>query len=380
MASIEQLQAQIQRFAAFLQADPDNPSLLLELGDLYHQAGHPDDALVYLMRLLEVDPHSVVAQSRIASVFLSQHRFAEAGAILQGLADRGERSAALNHNLGIALFFQDRFEEAAIRFQAARDEGMDGANAKFLAYCLHHGGDLEGASAACEAWVASDGGVASTAYLSLLSFDQGDRDRARRLAQEALAAEPDSVDANAVAGSLALEEQDIAGADVHFNRVLAQDPDNGRALLGAGLTLLHKDNHPAAIASLRKATDSMPGHSGTLVALGWSELTGGDPVGAEATFRRAIEADRGFAEAHGGLASALVHLQRLDEAKQAIDVANKLDRANFGAVYAVAALLKLDNRSDLADRLIARALQQAPVAGGPTLLEGLSRLLVPGKH
>lgn len=381
MASIEQLQAQIQRYAAFLQADPDNQSLLLQLGELYHQAGHPDDALAYLVRLLELDPTSTVAQSRIASVYLTQHRFAEAGEILQGLAAAGGNEAALKHNLGIALFFQDRFGEAASCFQAARDAGMtDPGNAKFLAYCLHHEGDLEGANAACEAWMAGDEGNASRAYLSLLSFDQGDRERARSLAQQVLAAEPGSVDANAVAGNLALEDQDIDAAGAHFSTVLAQQVDNGRALLGMGLTLLHKDDHPAAVSALRKASDNMPGNAGTLVALGWSLLTGGDPQGAEATFRSAIEADRSFAEAHGGLASALVHLQRLDEARQTIIIANKLDRANFGAVYAHAALLKLEDRSDLADRLIARALQQTPVAGGPTLLEGLSKLLVPAKH
>ena len=61
----------------------------------------------------------------------------------------------------------------------------------------------------------------------------------------------------------------------------------------------------------------------------------------------------------------------------AIAVANKLDRNNFVSVFALAGLLKLEQRSDLADRLIARALQRTPVAGGPTLLEGLSKLLVP---
>lgn len=378
MASIEQLQQKIRSFSTYLQADPDNKALLLEMGELYHQAGQLDDALTYLVRLLELDPGSVVAQSRIASVYLSQHRFAEASEILETLSASGERSPALDHNLGIALFFQERFEQAASHFGAARDAGIDSAsNAKFLAYCLHHAGDLDGASAACEAWVAADAGPAGRAYLSLLSFDQGDREKARALSQQVLAETPDSPDANAVAGSLALEDQEIDTANAHFSTVLAQQPDNGRALLGFGLTLLHKDDHPGAVAALTKASDEMPGNAGTAVALAWTLLTGGDPAGAEARFRMAIDMDRNFAEAHGGLASALVFLKRLEEAKQSIAVANKLDRNNFGAVYAQAAILKLDDRSDLADRLIARALQHAPVEGGPTLLQGLSKLIVP---
>ncbi len=378
MAPIEQLQNQIQRFSSFLQLDPDNTSLLLQMGELYHRAGKHEDALAYLVRLLELEPGSVAAQSRIASVYLSQHRFAEASAILEALAAAGERNAALDHNLGLALFFQERYEEAALRFAAARDAGLDSAtNAKFLAYCLHHEGDLEGASAACEAWVAGDAGPDGRAYLALLSFDGGDRGRARELALQVLQEAPDSADANTVAGTLALEDQDIDGASAHFDKVLAQQPGNGRALLGHGLTLLHREDHPGAIAALSKASADMPGNSGTAVALGWTLLTGGKPAAAEIRFRIAIEDDRSFAEAHGGLASALVHLGRLDEARQAIVVANKLDRNNFGAVYAQAALLKLEDRSDLADRLIARALERAPVAGGPTLLQGLSKLLVP---
>jgi tetratricopeptide (TPR) repeat protein len=378
MASIEQLQKQIQRLSVFLQMDPDNQSLLLDMGELYHQAGQHDDALTYLVRLLELAPGSVAAQSRIASVYLSQHRFAEASSILQALAAGGERSAALDHNLGIALFFQERYDEAALRFAAARDAGLDSAtNAKFLAYCLHHEGDLEGASAACEAWVAGDAGPAGRAYLALLSFDGGDRERARALALQVLAEAPDSPDANAVAGALALEDQDIDSASAHFGTVLAQEPGNGRALLGHGLTLLHREDHAGAVAALSKASDEMPGNAGTAVALGWTLLTGGDPRAAEIRFRIAIEDDRSFAEAHGGLAAALVHLGRLDEARQALAVANKLDRNNFGAVYAQAALLKLEDRSDLADRLIARALERAPVAGGPTLLQGLTKLLAP---
>jgi len=374
--SAEQLQAKISQFAAFLQADPDNPALLLELGQLYHQAGHFDDALAYLVRLIELDPGSVAAQSRIAAVYLSQHRFAEAGVLLQRLADGGDRSTALQHNLGIALFFQERYAEAAACFSAARDAGLDApANAKFLAYALHHEGDLEGAALAADAWSAGAATGAAKAYLSLISFDLGQRDKARSLAQAVLAEEPDSVDAHTVLGSLALEEQDIDSAAASFGQVLARQPDDGRALLGLGLTQLHAARPQEAIVSMQHASASMPGHAGTLVALGWAQLTAGDAAAAEKTFPQAIEIDRNFAESHGGLAAALVHLQRPDQAKTEIMVANKLDRANFGAVYAQAMLLKQDNRSDLADRLIGRALQQAPVAGGPTIFEGLTRLM-----
>lgn len=373
MSTATDFTAKIQRFTTFLQADPDNTSLLLDLGDLQHQAGQFDAALASYGRAASLLPDASAATARIAAVYLSQHRFAEAAALFEGLLAQGEQSPALQHNLGIALFYQDRFEEAAQQFSAAAAGGLDApANARYLANCLHHTGQMDEALQAAMQWHTQTESPDSQAYLSLLYFDQGDREQARANAEAALAAQPDSVEANAVRGSLALEDQDIATARASFDTVLTQRPDNGRAWLGKGLSQLYTEEQDDALASLAKAEACMPEHAGTIVALGWAQLTTGRHAEAEQSFRRAVEADRGFAEAHGGLAAALVHLNRLDEARQTVTVANRLDPANFGAVYAKAALLKLDGHGQLADRLISRALQQRPTADAPSLQEYLT--------
>jgi tetratricopeptide (TPR) repeat protein len=376
MSTATELTAKIQRFTAFLQADPDNTSLLLDLGELQHQAGQFDAALARFARAAGLQPGGTAAPARTAAVYLSQHRFADAAALYQDLLAQGETAPALHHNLGIALFYQGRYPEAALQFSAAAQGGLEApANARYLANCLHHTGQLDEALQAAQQWYAQTDSPDSQAYLSLLYFDNGERDKARSAAEAVLASQPDSVDANAVRGALALEDQDIDTARASFDTVLAQRPDNGRAWLGKGLSQLYTDEQDGALASLQQAESCMPEHAGTIVALGWAQLTTGRHAEAEQTFRRAVEADRGFAEAHGGLAAALVHLQRLDEARQAVTVANRLDPANFGAVYAKAALLKLDGHGQLADRLINRALQQRPTADAPTLQEYLTTFL-----
>ncbi|HEX8611929.1 MAG TPA: tetratricopeptide repeat protein [Telluria sp.] len=372
----DQLQAQTARFESFLSSDPDNVSLLTQLGDLYLQGGKLDQALAAFESVIALSPGAVVAHGRLATVYLALHRFGEAAATLQGLIDGGARDGALYHNLGLALYYQEHYADAAQAFTAAREHGIDNANnAKYLAHCLHHEGELDAANAACEHWASIANDADSNAYLSLVNFDLGDRARAGALAQQVLADDPDSVDANAVAGALALEKQDIDTASASFERILAQRTDNGRAWLGLGLTLMHKQNNADAIAAMTKASACMPGHAGTLIALGWAKLNADDAAGAEQAFREAVDADRNFAESHGGLAAALVVQHRLDEARQAMTLANKLDPANFGSVYTQAALLKLDGRAELADRLIERALRTSPVEGTPTLFEHLSTFL-----
>ena len=83
MSTAPDLNAKIQRFTTFLQADPDNSSLLLDLGDLQHQAGQFDAALASYGRAASLQPGSPAATARSAAVYLSQHRFAEAAALFE---------------------------------------------------------------------------------------------------------------------------------------------------------------------------------------------------------------------------------------------------------------------------------------------------------
>lgn len=386
MDASQAIQAKIARFASFLQADPENRNLLLDLGDLYHQAGQFEEALRCFSQLASLEPAMTVAQSRLANVYLSLHRFDEAAALLAELVKGDAADAAngsLQYNLGLAQYYQGQYAAAAASFMAADHAGAASADLyKYLSHCLHHEGQLEEAVAAATQWraltVDSDGSLAgkgadSTGYLALLEFDSGNREAALELAGAVLAVDPTNLDANAVMGGAALEQQDIPLAADCFQQILAQRPDYGRAWLGLGLTYLHDNNNDKALDAMTEATRQMPGHAGTEVALGWSRVIVGDGAGAEATFRKAIEMDRNFAESHGGLAVALIMQNRIEEAQKTIKAADRLDPANFGSVYGKALLLRMDGRSELAQGLINRALERAPVTGVNPLLENVRK-------
>lgn len=371
-ATKEELEASLARFGTYLKADPGNDLLWLETGELHHRLGQFDQALACFAKVRELVPGSAAAGSAIARVHISQHRFDAAEHELAALAEAGERDPALLHNLGVARFFQDRWQDALPCFEQADAAGLAApANLGYLARTLHHVGKAEEARAACRRWVAAGESADSLGYLALLEMDLGNRVEALALARRALALDPANQDAALVAGTAAMEDEDAEAAMAHFSQVAARNPDSGRAWQGLGLTQLYGENPAGGIASLEKARQLMPGNSGTIVALGWARLSQQDYAGAEQSFREAIELDRGFAEAHGGLASALVFQLRREEARRAIEVADRLDRDNFGSVYARSILLKLEGQGDQASQLLAGVLERPLPQSGKTLLDYL---------
>jgi tetratricopeptide (TPR) repeat protein len=372
MTSNPDLQDAIARFESYLQADPANALLWVEVGDLYHRSGRFDEAIACFEKALMATPGLAPARSRIASVLISLHRFSEAETLLRQLVEEGDHAPALLHNLGLTLYFQRRWGEAQECFQAAESGGLHApGNLRYLAQSLHHQGEMEHAIATCEEWVKLSNSAQSKGFLAVLEMDNGNMGAASQLAREVLAQDPDNTDAEVVVGTAAIENQDIAEALQHFDHVVRIEPDNGRGWLGLGLAHLHEQQHDQAITELQTATELMPSSAGTIVALGWAKLTQKDVLGAEKVFRNALEVDRNFSESHGGLAVTLVMLGKEAEAREEARIATRLDPHSFGAAYARALMLKMGGKGEIATEMIARILEQPPQPGAKPLIEYL---------
>src|SRR5258706_16374656 len=103
------LQQSIGKYESYIKADSHNPLLWVALGDLYHQAGRFEEAIASFERSQIESPQGSATHSRIASVRISQHRFAEAEGILRDLLRSEPASAPLLYNLGLAQFYQDKW-------------------------------------------------------------------------------------------------------------------------------------------------------------------------------------------------------------------------------------------------------------------------------
>src|SRR5690348_13073588 len=192
--------AAIQRYESYVRADPGNPLLWMELGDLYHKSGRFEQAIACFERCLHDHPEYVSARSRIASVMISQHRFAEAERVLRQVLNGSPQDANLLFNLGLTLYFQEHWAEAEHNFarSIALGQALPEAHA-YLARCLHRGGNMEAAIQACQHWLESAQDTESRGYLALLHMDHGDMAQAHRLALEVLRQDADNTDAGIVA-------------------------------------------------------------------------------------------------------------------------------------------------------------------------------------
>ncbi len=370
MTSKDDLEIAVNRYESYIKADPDNHLLWLELGDLYHRLSRFEDALASFEKTLALLPGLPAARSRVALVHISQHRFEQAEGELRQLVNEGHTEPELFHNLGLALYYQERWEDAKEYFTAADSSGLKApSNFAYLARCLHHAGDMKQAIAVCQQWTASTDDPASLGYLSLLYFENEDRAEASEFAARALQNDPSNIDAAIVVGTLAMEQQDVATARVHFSSVLEKEPQSGRAWLGLGMAHLYNQEHTQGIKALEEAQKRMPKHSGTIVALGWAKLSQQDAKGAEQSFRESVKVDSTFAEAHGGLAAALLFQNRREAAKEEMKTSFRLDKNNFGGLYTKSILLKLEGSGELATRLVAGALEQTPPGGNKPLVE-----------
>jgi tetratricopeptide (TPR) repeat protein len=366
------LQASIDRHESYVRADPGNALLWVTLGDLYHRAGRLEEALASFERSQLEAPESPAARSRIASVRISQHRFSDAERVLGELLEQEPGNPALLYNLGLAQFYQDKHRAAQASFDRALALGLKTRdNLAYLTRSLHHLGKTREAIGFCEQWLAQAPGEEAKAYLALLEMDEGNMARAHQLAQEVLSRDPENLNASTVAGSYSVEQQDMEAAEKYFGRIVERQPQNGRAWLGMGLVRLYQQKHAESIPALTEAVRLMPENSGTIVALGWAKLASRDARAAERTFREAVAVDRNFAEAHGGLASALALQGRADEAQQEVKLANGLDRMNFGGRFAQSVLFKIRGNAEAATELLVKLMEQAPAPDSKPLIEHL---------
>jgi tetratricopeptide (TPR) repeat protein len=364
--------AEIERFEHYIQADPDNTLLWISLADLYSMAGKSDEATACYEKCLLIDPHNQVAQSRLASLWIEQGRYQDAETALRELQRNEPESPVLHHNLGVALYAQQRWNDALDAFRCAQRAGLEDPNSlAYIVHSLHQSGAVNEALETARKWLEISPDAATEGYLALLEMDHGSIDTARERAERVLQEDPGNADASAVIGNWCLETQQIDSAEHYFDSILASRPNNPRGLLGVALVYLYRQQPVLAVEALEQVLKLSPNHPGILVTLGWARFVNQDIRGAETAFRQAIDINRNFGEAHGGLACVLLFQQRTDEANQAMKRAFRLDRHCFGAIFAKSISLTLLGKVDQGTKMLANLMQQSPQKGSPPLIENL---------
>ena len=170
------------------------------------------------------------------------------------------------------------------------------------------------------------------------------RERARQLAEAALAVLPDSPDARYLMGDW-LFEDDPAGAEVEYRKALLGDGDpqssGGRVKLAAALR--YQGKLPEALAELREAQRIDPASARAYRELGMIMRAQRNLAESAAAYREAVRLDPDSTEAHNGLAVTLANSGKLEEAVAAFREIIRIDPDSAVGYYNLAyALADLD--------------------------------------
>jgi len=145
------------------------------------------------------------------------------------------------------------------------------------------------------------------------SSEEG-RQKARELAESALALSPDSPDAHDVMGDIWLDELEPEAAEAEFRKSLLAhaESSSGRTKLAEALRLQGKFDE--AVAELREAIRIEPGSARAHSGLGLALRAQSRLPEAVAAYEEAIRLDPDLIDARNGLAVALANQGRLEEA------------------------------------------------------------------
>ena len=152
-------------------------------------------------------------------------------------------------------------------------------------------------------------GSASTATLITQAhrhFAAGELDKAEQKYTEALGADNKDVRAYCNLATIQAQENRITEAEKTIDRALAMDPDDAMSLGVLGYVKLRQDKYDDALIVLSRAVKTRPQDPRLQNMLGLALSHSGQRGPAETAFRKALQADPGFADAHANLATIYI--------------------------------------------------------------------------
>lgn len=124
--------------------------------------------------------------------------------------------------------------------------------------------------------------------------------------QQAVAQNPENLDARLDLAQAMLINQDIAGVAEQTRQVLSRDPENPRALSYGSLVELASGNTERALGMAERSIEGDPSNPETWVHLALIQVQNGSPAEAESTMREAMTRFPAEAATLGGILTELV--------------------------------------------------------------------------
>jgi Flp pilus assembly protein TadD len=361
--------SRLQRLSGYLERDPENPGLLADAASAAFaekEFGRAEELLDRLERLAPPLPPELLNLRGLAAIH--ERRFDDAVVAFGALRTAGQGDPAIAFNLAWSHAMLNQFESA---LDLLDDEvvAVSPRAPALKIQMLQHLDRYDEALAVGEALAERfpDNGPLMGA-LATLAMDAGKADLARDYAARA----GDDPEALAARGVLALETEDLAGAEAMLDQSIAARANNPRAWVGKGLARLAAGDAAAGAAAIDHGAEQFGDHIGSWIASGWAHFVAGNLDQARTSFDRALAIDPNFGETHGALAVLDLLGGDAVSARRRTDTALRLDRTAFGGILAKTMLLDAAGDAQAAQALRERALNTPIGSDGRTIAQALA--------
>ena len=358
----------LHRLLPLLESDPQNLTLIEDAAETALEEGEPQAAAELVDRYAAIAPLPPHLANLAGLAAMQQQRYDEAAQRFQALMDAGNYDPALSFNLAWCRAMAQDFDGALelLDEQVVRQIPQ----AAMLRVQILHDRDAPDAVEQARAYMEMHPEYAPLmAAISVLAVDEQDE----ALALEAARRGGEHPDAQTTLGTLALGEDRPDEALALFDEALARSDQLPRAWLGRGLAELSKGESSEAARDIDRAAEMFEDHLGSWIAAGWAYFVQHDLATARARFEHALDLDDTFAETHGSLAVMDVIEGQIDSARRRAQVALRLDRKCASAALANVLIASAAGDKDKARRIFELAVTTPIDANGRTIAQALAR-------
>ena len=375
----------LDQLESYLQADPDNGTLLLDAFRAALACSEWSRAAVHLSSGQALPGQSLAWALNESELWLAQSLWSQARTVLESLSGISEAPPefrlAVAHNLGFVAFQEANFAACVAQLEgfleADAHSVVNPVTQQLWLRALHRTGELE---RACR-WAKlaeAQGNLSPQAasIASLVAVDASDVVTAQRWANMALqylSGQDRPLEALVTKASLALATNNAADGQKFALAALQISPADGRAWSVQAFAQLLADQLLLARESFAKALAAMPGHIGTWHGQGWTQIQLGDLDAALASFEAALALDRNFAESHGGVAVVLAMQNHVEQATTHIELAERLDKSNLTGRYARSIVSGEAKDAQALQKLAQRLLGDKPAPFGGSIADVVKR-------
>ncbi len=372
----EQLLKKRIRYEQFLELDPENALIMIQLGDIYHSLGEFRLAVDLFTRCLDANSNDSVSRGRLANVLLSEGRAAEAEPLLKSLLSESPEDATLNHNYGICLFALNKHEEAKSIFIPQQDHPAIGRSAQYyLASILQIEDRVPDALNMVNSLLREKEEAYLLGYKSTLLYLLERLDEALEVAERVFVLDEFNPDACSTLGTFYTEQLEFELAHKMFDRILRVSPGDVRGWHGLGILKMLKKDIPGAIESFERTTEMLPGSIAMWNTLAWAYFNARRYPDAEIAFSHVIDIDQSNPEGWGGTACAQAMQMHLDKADSSFKKAFRLDRHSFSALFAKSLIVSLRGNKDKGDQILTKVFEQPIRPGGEKAIDTINRFM-----